>query len=170
MDIVKIKARVTNDVHSAFWHKATLHGCRFETIIKTERDRVITGQAQVTQNTLLTFRIASGDMDFVIEEFWIICIDSKQPEQLLGDINNGYIQGNFEILAYGSGEPKASLLRTWWFEWAPTNGGQTRQTAIWLMQQLKKKKPSPAPHTQSLSEIDNAINFNSVEAWTFAPI
>ncbi|MBN8575223.1 MAG: hypothetical protein J0M05_15015, partial [Candidatus Kapabacteria bacterium] len=86
MDIVKIEAKITNEEHSAFWYKATLHGCHFDSFKEEEQIRAIIGQAQVAQDTLLTFRVASGDMDFVIEDFWIVRVDVNQSEQLLGDI------------------------------------------------------------------------------------
>ncbi len=170
MDIVKIEARVINDEHSAFWYKATLHGCHFDFVKGGKQDRIIIGQAQVPPNTLLTFRVARGDMDFIIEDFWIVCVDVNQPEQLLGDANNGYIKGRFEVLAYGEGETKASLLRAWWFEWAPVNGGQTHQIAKFLMQQLKKRRKIPMSYPHPLAERENSNIFNPVESWKFEPI
>ncbi len=170
MDAVSIEAKVIDNAHPPFWSKATLQGCQFDSFRGGEQDRIITGQAKVAPYTLLTFRIAGGDMDDMFEDFWIVCVDPNQPEQILGDTNSGYLNGQFEIVAHGKGEMKASRLRTWWFEWAPANGGQTTQMARWLVQQLNQRREVPAPCPSSLAEVDNAKMFRPIEAWTFAPI
>ena len=130
---------------------------------------MITGYANVEANTLITFRIAGGDMDDIFEDFWIICVDPSQPEQILGDTNKGYLKGQFEILAHGKGERKASLLQIWWFEWAPINGGQTSQMAKWLAQQLSQKRDVPSSYPDAFVKVNKPAMFNPIEAWIFAP-
>ena len=169
METVDIEARVINHETSPFWYKATLHGSRFDSFRGAKHDRSILGNSKVVPHTLLTFRIAGGDMDDMFEDFWIVCVDPAQPEQILGHINNGYLKGQFEILAHGKGETKASLLRTWWFEWAPANGGQTFQMAKWLAQQINQRRDIPASFPNSFTEENKSMTFNPVEAWPFVP-
>ncbi len=170
MNTAEIEARVVSHEHSPLWYKATLHGCQFDSFRGAKNDRIITGYAKVRSQTLLTFRIAGGDMDDLFEDLWIVCVDPAQPEQILGNTHQGYLKGPFEILAHGNGDLEASRLQTWWFEWAPIHGGQTPQMAKWLAQQLNQTQDVPVLYPNSFPEVNEAKLFHPVEAWTFEPI
>jgi hypothetical protein len=170
LETLEIEARVVNHPSSPFWYKATLHGCPFDAVIGSKNDRTITGSAKIFWYTLLTFRVAGGDMDEGFEDFWIVSADPEQPEQILGNPSNGYLKGRFEIAAHGQGERQASRLRAWWFEWAPNHGGQTFQMASWLGQQLEQASEFPEPCPNPLARVKPRLMFfYPREAWSFAP-
>jgi hypothetical protein len=170
MDAVNIEARVMDDANPPFWSRAELRGCLFDSFTGGGRDRIITGLAKIAPQTLLTFRIAGGDLNDMFEEFWIVCVDPNQPEQMLGDATVGYLNGRFEIVAHGNGELMASRLRVWWFQWAPDNGGQTARVAKWLMRELEQVQDLPAPCPDPPGGVDHTRVFDPVEAWEFEPI